>query len=391
MEIKKLNKQDFSKAKDLWAYAFETDEPFYSWYYDTVYDPNNCIGIYDDDLVSYLQLNPYVIRLHNRDFHCSYVVGVITAAEYRNRGAMKNLLPESLKLMNDKGHYISILMPFDTDFYSTYGWELTYSQLNYTVNIEQIKKFRSKSGDFKRLSLSSDFSDLNHIYESYLSSYEGYVKRHKGEWNYIMKEVDSYGGHMYILYINEKPCGYIFYYIENKTFSIREMAYTNLDSMNNLFSFIYSHTSQANKVSWPAPLEDKLHLKLKDTIKPDYSNDIKLRPFMCTRVVNVKKAIEHCYFHESCEFNFTIDDTYAPWNNNTYNVLVKNNKATVTVVDSCESDFEMNINTFSQLFFGSMDINEALFFENIQVKNMNKIYEFNKIFNKKKLFINEYF
>ena len=35
-------------AKELWGYAFERDEPFYSWYFNEVFNPRNCVGLYPD-------------------------------------------------------------------------------------------------------------------------------------------------------------------------------------------------------------------------------------------------------------------------------------------------------------------------------------------------------
>ncbi|MCT4593757.1 MAG: GNAT family N-acetyltransferase [Anaeromicrobium sp.] len=391
MKVTLLKEEDKKRAKILWGYAFERDEPFYSWYFDNVYDENNCVGIYDDELVSYLQLNPYNIKLNNNIFPTSYVVGVISAPEYRNKGAMKKLLPKALEEMNNKGHWISILMPFDTNFYSPYGWELSYSQLKYHVPIDVIKGLKNKSGDFRKIKIGGSTDSLNEIYESYLYKYNGYVKRNPKEWEYIMHEVDSYGGYMYILTINDNPCGYIFYHIEDKILSIREMAYTNLEGMGALFNFIYSHTSQVTHVNWPAPIGDNLYLFIKDTIKPEFTNDIRVHPFMCTRVINVKNAIENCIFQRDTQFIFTVDDTYAPWNNNTYKISITNGKASVTMVDPIYSQFSCNINTFSQLFFGSIDIYEGKFLNKVNITDESGIHEFNKVFYKKDNFINEYF
>ncbi|WP_165000407.1 GNAT family N-acetyltransferase [Anaerophilus nitritogenes] len=397
MFLRFLKKENIPEAKKLWGYAFETDEPFYSWYFDEVFSPKHSLGIFEENkLISYMQLNPYTIFLNGSLFETSYVVGVITSAEYRNKGTMKLLIPKALEEMKNKNHFISILMPFDTTFYQAYGWELSYSQKKYKVPMEIIGHFSQRQKDFyfNEINLDHNFEDLNKIYESFLNGYHGYIKRNKKNWGFILKDLIDYGGYAFILKDNQnESIGYILYFIKDKKFIVREMCYKNYKAKKALFSFIYSHISQATHVEWSTPFDESTHLFLKDTIQPEPTNEVSLYPFMCGRVIDVEAAIEHCTFHQDINTKFSIEikDPYAPWNEGIFMVHIENQKAIVQKNNHIKADLSCSINTFSQLFFGAIDINTAIFMENMKVYNPKAIENFSKVFYEKKNYINEYF
>ena len=389
-----LTSSDTKVAKNLWGYAFETDEPFYSWYFDEVFTPENCIGIFEKDvLVCYLQLNPYSLFLHNKSFDTSYVVGVISAPEYRNKGSMKILLSNALKEMNKKNHFISILMPFDTTFYRPYGWELCYSQLKYEVPIDIIKDLSQKQGDFYRILPDDPTDDLNKVYNTHLKNNHGYAIRTKKDWKFNLKDLDFYGGYTYLLKdAQDHPVGYVQYFIKDAKFTVKEIAYSNICARKSLFGFIHSHKSQVTTIEWSAPSNDSMHLFLRDTIQPKPTNNIRLYPFMCGRMIHVKNAIEHCSFDQSinAEFSIGLRDDYAQWNDGFFAVSVKNGKAQVSSIDH-QADFHCDINTFTQLFFGAISITEAIELEKVAVSNASAIDEFSKVFHRKNNYINEFF
>ena len=61
-----------------------------------------------DEIVSSLQLNQYKIKLNDKIYDTSYVVGVSTFPQVRGRGYMKNIMDFSLKEMYKRGQLVSI-------------------------------------------------------------------------------------------------------------------------------------------------------------------------------------------------------------------------------------------------------------------------------------------
>ncbi|TCO78710.1 GNAT family N-acetyltransferase [Marinisporobacter balticus] len=397
MTIRLLKKEDTPSAKELWGYAFETDEPFYTWYFDKVFKPENAVGIFfEDNLASYLQLNPYTLHLNGNSFETSYIVGVITAPEYRNKGCMKTLLSKAIEEMYHRNHFISILMPFDTTFYRSYGWELCYSQQKYETPIDVVGHYSNheKGSTFSKVNLAKDFPSLNDIYKVFLKNHQGYVERNKENWNYILKDLGYYGGHTRILKDEKNnPVGYILYFIKDGKFIAKEIAYKNHLAKKSIFGFMYSHKSQAITAQWSAPYNDTTHLFLKDTIQPKPTNTVNIYPFMCGRIIHFKNALEHCIFAKKLNFSFSIKitDPYALWNNDTFEVTIKSGKPSVQEVVLSDVDMVCNINIFAQLFFGTIDIYDAIEIDGVKIHNPCILDSISKIFHRKNNYINEFF
>ncbi len=395
MEIRLLQKHEIPMAKELWRYAFDKDEPFYSWYFREVFKPENCMGAFIDGyLASCLQIPPYSLYINGSSYDVPYVVGVVTAPEYRNRGIMKSLIKKTIEEIHSRNQYISILMPFDTFFYRPYGWELCYSQLSYEIPIRILKSYGSREGTFKKSDWEKDISSLDKIYRAYLKNHNGYVLRSEKNWEILLKDLYYYGGYTSLLQDDAgEPLGYIQYLLKGEKLIVKEIAYTNQWAKKAIFGFIYSHYSQVTHVQWPAPTNDTAFLFLRDTIKPLPTNTVTLRPFMCSRIVDVSKVFEYSCYPEAVNVSFSmkIEDTYAPWNNTNFHVVIKDGKATAIEDTNLAIDLECSINTLTQLFMGALDMNEAMDSELVVLNTPSKFGELSNVFVKKDNFINEYY
>ena len=395
MIIRRLEKKDMAAAKGLWNYAFESQEPFCSWYFEEVLHAENLLGVFvGNDLAACLQLNPYRLWLNGNSFDASYIVGVITAPAYRHRGFTKELMTAAIEEMNRKDHGVSILMPFDTSFYSSYGWELCYSQLHYEIPMDILKNFGHSQGNFTPVHGTKDVTALQSIYETYLRNYHGYIQRSPRDWEVLIQDLRHDGGHGYLILDKaNSPMGYILYFLKEDTLRVREMAYSSHWAKKCLVHFIHRHKSQATKVVWPAPVGDLDILFLRDTIKPTYTNTIRVLPFMSGRVINIKKALENCRYSKDIHLSFTlhISDTYGPWNNGTFSVIVGDGIPSVQETENIQPDLSCDINTFSRLFFGAIGLEQALFMEEAILHTPSILDDLKKIFLQKNNFINEYF
>ena len=394
MNIKLLEKKHIPAAKVLWGYAFEKNEPFYSWYFDEVFTPENTLGVFlEDQLVSCLQLNPYDLVLRNSHFPCSYIVGVITAPEFRNRGFMKPLLEEALREMRRRNHSLSILMPFDTSYYQPYGWELCYTQLRYEVPPESLKKLSRAGGFFSRISPEEDFRPIAAVYGQFLIQYQGYISRSHRDWINLLKDLYCDNGYALLLRDDQgQPVGYILYYLQEQQLYAKEIAYITQWAQKSIFDFLYRHKAQVERISWTAPMGDPTYLYLRDTITPKPTNTIKILPFMAGRVVDVKIALENSHLDPSVagEFSMTLEDSSAPWNHGKFLIDIDKGIPQVSPYAGEATDLCCTINTFSQLFWGAIDIHQAISLDLVQVQQ-EKLSLLSRIFQRHNNFINEFF
>ncbi|CAH2214147.1 GNAT family N-acetyltransferase [Tepidibacter aestuarii] len=382
MKVRFAYNDDLQEIKNMWEYCFGDTEMFMNYYFDDKYKCKNTLVVeYKNKIISSLQLNQYKIKINNNIYDTSYVVGVSTLPEARGMGVMKDLMNASLEYLYDKGQVVSVLMPIDYRLYRKFGYEHCYDQINYEIDMELLKDFKS-NGIFKKAS-NEDINSIIDIYDCFLKNKNGYVKRDKKYYEILFKEIESESGYIYMHENEEKIDGYIIYFKMDDTMFIREIAYKNIDSLKSILKFIYNHNTQFKKASINSVIDDKIKLII-PTLKKINMN---IKPFMMGRVINVQKFINDLNIKEDINLKLKVKDEFIDQNNK---IFLINNKDVIECLSTDEEDVSIDINTFSQLAFSYIDVDEAVFLGNIDMRNTSCINILKKIFNKKTNYINEY-
>ncbi len=384
MNIRYAKDNDIDSIKDIWNYCFNDEEGFVDYYFNYKYKNYNTVVIEEDEnIVSSLQLNQYKLKLNSKIYDTSYVVGVSTFPEARGMGYMKNIMEFSLNEMYNKGQFVSILMPIDYRLYRKYGYEQCYDQIEYNLGVEELKNFKIKGKMIK--AKDSNIKDLINISNSFLKDTNGNIERDQAYYENLFKEVKSENGHIYI-HEDEKVKGYIIYFLNGDNMFVREIYYKNIDSLKTMLKFIYNHNTQCKKVTISAPINDKIRFIL-DNPK---TSDIKIKPFMMGRIINLKGYLESLNIESDLilSANIEVEDKFIKENNGIFNIKLENKRIYVEKIQS-EADVTFNINTMTQLGFSYIDIEDALIINNNKASD-NVIKLFKTIFDKKDNYINEY-
>lgn len=387
MNIRYAIEKDLENIKDIWNYCFGDEEGFVNYYFDNKYKPENTILIEEnDELMSSLQLNQYKINLNNKIYDTSYVVGVSTYPNARGKGYMKDMMDFALNELYKKDQLVSLLMPIDYRLYKKYGYEHCYDQIEYKLNIEELKQFKIV-GNFEKIT-NNHINYMMDIYNEFLLNTNGYVVRDKNYYENLFKEIKCENGHMYI-HKEENYEGYIIYFIMEDTMFIREICYKNISSLKSMLKFIYNHNTQCKKVTIMSPVIDSIRYILPNL----KTSEINIKPFMMGRVINLEKFLNTL----SIECNdldgvyIGIIDNQIKENNNVFEIRVKDNKVKA-IKSNKKADIGLSINYISQLAFSYIDIEKVLFLENITKtkENTKAINLLKSIFSKKENYINEY-
>ncbi len=387
MNIRYAIEKDLEHIKDIWNYCFGDEEGFVNYYFDNKYKPENTILIEEnDELMSSLQLNQYKINLNNKIYDTSYVVGVSTYPNARGKGYMKDMMGFALNELYKKDQLISLLMPIDYRLYKKYGYEHCYDQIEYKLNIEELKQFKIV-GDFEKIT-NNHINYMMDIYNEFLLNTNGHVVRDKNYYENLFKEIKCENGHMYI-HKEENYEGYIIYFIMEDTMFIREICYKNINSLKSMLKFIYNHNTQCKKVTIMSPVIDSIRYILPNL----KTSEINIKPFMMGRVINLEKFLNTL----SIECNdldgvyIEIIDNQIKENNNVFEIRVKDNEVKA-IKSNKKADIGLSINYISQLAFSYIDIEKVLFLENITKtkENTKAINLLKSIFSKKENYINEY-
>ena len=387
MKMRYAREDEIDSIKEIWNYCFNDEDTFVDYYFNHKYKNHNTIvACEDNDIVSSLQLNQYKINLDNKVYDTSYVVGVSTFPQVRGRGYMKNIMDFSLNELYKKGQLISILMPIDYRLYRKYGYEHCYDQLEYNINIDDLKNFNLNGRLYKATEKNID--DLININNIFLEDVNGNTVRDKEYYINLFREVKSEGGHVYV-YKDGSYKGYIIYFLNGENMFVRELFYKDLDSLKSILKFIYNHNTQCKNVTISAPVNDKIKFVLENP----KTTDIKIKPFMMGRVINVEEYLNGLQVEESIDIsaNIFIEDKFIKENNGVFNIEIKNKKVKAKKVRGNYS-LSLSINSFTQLAFSYVDIKDIIVLNNIDRNDKNKevIQLLKVLFKKKENYINEY-
>ncbi|MBY2492273.1 GNAT family N-acetyltransferase, partial [Clostridioides difficile] len=391
MEIRYAKEEEIESIKDIWSYCFNDTESFMKYYFNDKYKSENTVVALDEGkIISSLQLNQYKLLLNSKVYNTSYVVGVSTLPEGRGAGYMNKVMKFTLNELYKKGQLVSILMPIDYRLYRRFGYEHCYDQIEYTINTDDLKNFKS-SGKMIKSNL-SQIDDLIQIDRTFLNEVNGNVLKDEHYYENLFKEIQSEDGFLYIHEGNEKD-GYIVYFLQEDKMFVRELFYKNIDALKSMLKFIYNHNTQCKIVTISTPTIDKIRFIL-DNPK---DSDIKIKPFMMGRVINVKKFIEDIDIEKdiNSSFNLLIEDKFIDENNGLFKISIQNKKVSVEQLDKKgaekpqeDFDIKLDINTLTQLSFSYIDVNEAIFLNDIKDVSEETLETLNCIFSKKNNYIN---
>lgn len=381
MEIRFAKDSEKENIREIWDYCFNDSPKFTDFYFNNKYDNKNTVVVDEDGkIVSSLQLNQYELNLNNKLYNTSYVVGVSTLPQVRGKGYMKNIMEFTLKNLYDKNQLVSILMPIDYRLYRRYGYEHCYDQIEYELEIESLKSFKSY-GDMKKATL-DDIDNLIDIYNLFLNDTNGNIKRDKEYYINLFKEINSEDGYIYI-HENE---GYIIYFINEDKMFIRELFYKNIDSLKSMLKFVYNHNTQCKSVTITSPINDKIRFVLDNP----RNTTIKIKPFMMGRVINLEKYLNNLDIQSNLNDTIFVyvKDEFIEENNGVFKLEISNNKLSAQK-GNYDYDVEFDINTITQLVFSYIDASEAFLLNGIDENNKVKKF-LNEVFPKKDNYINEY-
>ena len=384
MNIRSAKECEQNNIMEIWNYCFNDGPKFTEYYFNNKYKNYNTIVVEEEtNIVSSLQLNQYKIQLNGKEYDTSYIVGVSTLPEARGKGYMKYIMDFTLNELYRKNQLVSILMPIDYRLYRKYGYEHCYDQIEYEVNIEDLRGFKS-SGSLIKANLDY-INEMMNIEKSFLKNLNGTVIRDENYYKNLFKEVESEEGYIYI-HKNEEYDGYIIYFINGDKIFVRELYYKNIDALKGMLKFIYNHNTQCKTVTITSPVDDKIRFILSNP----RTVTMKIKPFMMGRVINFKKYLESLYIesNEKTSLIISIKDDYIKKNNKVFKITLENNRLSVEE-GKFDYDVEFNINTISQLAFSYVNGREACLLNNIE-ENKKIINFLDLVFIKKENYINEY-
>jgi predicted acetyltransferase len=263
--------------------------------FSTVYDERH-----DDQVTSMAVDSHFQVYLGGTQVPMSGIGYVASYPEYRGDGAIRRIMTRILRDNYDKGTVLSYLAPFSYQFYAKFGYGYAFNQKLYRVPMTAFPK-----GDRGQLKVQreSSFEPLMPIFEQ--AHNQGTIARTPQQWSYYFKtkklnlHFATFGQEGYLIY----------HWTPASEFVIDELIANTDDAKQAIYYFVASHGS-FETVVWTAPGSVTLE---QDMAEPAYA-DIRLKPYMQARIVNVAEFLTHY----PIDFAVTISDDLIPENNGTY-------------------------------------------------------------------------
>ena len=349
LECRQVTAGETEQVKRLWQVCFDDTSAFVQWYYMRYYQAKNTWGIFSNGILqASAQMIPYQLQLRQTQLSAEYVVGVDTAPEARNRGYAKQLLQVSLEEARRRKQPISLLMPFEGQFYYRYGWSFCYFHLQIQVPGSELRCATQTYGIVQEEDLFAAQPWLEQIYTVFIQFYEGFVVRTKTTWRMLLEDAALENTRCFLLRTKQKVEGYCLWTpLKDKIF-IREMAWCNSNAKAGLLYFLQQSAVEHLPFWLELPAEDALSYQLATA-----KTAMVLYPFLMARIVDVSMLLSQLsYPLGTMQFSFAVQDDFAPWNKGIYQMHIQQGRAIVLRDEKTEPEAEITIEGLTQLVFG---------------------------------------
>ena len=269
---------DKESVKELWAYAFDEQEPFLSEFFDNFWKAEDALVIKEDSkLAGALLMIPYCVSLNSSPVMSAYIVGVSVASEFRGKKISKKLMRECLIEQKNRNMALSLLIPFNYEFYNKLGYRMCYTLDVYELTQDNLPYIEDIS-PVKRVQV-CDYKKLNSVYNDFCRDKNGYIIRIKDDWEYIFFEQKLSGGGIFAVENDNSFSGYASFSEKNGEIFVRELVYKDNNSLLSLLSEFKKYKKIKIRT-----VSDKLLLKQISNPK----NVLKTIPTVMARVTDIE-------------------------------------------------------------------------------------------------------
>ncbi|MCL2817046.1 MAG: GNAT family N-acetyltransferase [Clostridiales bacterium] len=352
MEFRIAREEDTPAVKKLWAYSFESHEPYFSWYFREIYRPERTLCCFEQGaLAASLQLAPYRLKMRGQELDACYIVGVVTSPDHRGRGIGSALMGRALSELQKNGVPLALLLPACPAFYFPLGFAYCYEHNAWQIPLENLRPLARGGGAWREAEPENDIPALQAVYDAQNRGRNGFILRSETNWRNLLTEHKNEGGFCRLWLKDGAARGYLLYSLKDKVFRVTEMGCMDRETQGAAFAFALNHANEAARFDWRAAADDTTHLHL-----PQKSGVSRL-PFVMGRLVDVQNAFERLSFPPELETAVTLRlrDSAAPWNEDAWLLRVREGRMRLEPF-SGEADAVMDVAALSRLFFGSASV-----------------------------------
>jgi len=349
--IQKIKLYAFNPAENSYEVLKKQDDKKYPYKRRTFLVEEN------NDIIAVLSVIEFSQNIRGTFIKSAGVADVACRPEYRRRGYITKLFGHTFKKMLEEGLLVSILYPFSYSFYEKLGYGQADSIRLLTIKNKDIIR-RPTPNRIIQEDYDPDFRRCQPLYDRLTTQITGLVKRPSEVWRNLYRWNWNQRGFQFICQDNEgTDLGYLILRFEKKSvenpkshISVCEVVFFDPQTKQAFLNFLANHDNQRSIIKI-APFDQNY---LPFLISPRMESNQELANSMF-RIVDIENLLPKLSYplQVQGQIRIRILDTPAlcHWNNQTYNLEVKNGKGLVTITTD-EPDLTMGIKELSQIVIG---------------------------------------
>lgn len=319
MQSKFLEKSHGKQMCELMKYAFNDIRDTMS-EEDATSHLNNGVGfgIFEEGhLVSQVLVPVYEYQVGNRIIKSTGIAGVASYPEVRGKGYVNQIFVDVLNWEKENDVILSFLHPFSYPFYAQFGYEHIYSNLEITWDTSCFPAGTKTDCLMKRMTYEDAYPYLDELYHADKNFKRFGMKRPK--WRFDENYGKDKGSDIAVCFDQTgKAMAYVIYHRKHDILTIQEMVTSDLTGLLTIARFIKGHGMSFDKIVYHSPNPDAGEIPLLSLMEELYDVDLRWKPNMMMRIVNVSKLLEIYPYRTKderlAELTIEVKDRGAPWN-----------------------------------------------------------------------------
>ncbi len=278
------------EAADIWQACFPSDSVrFIQFYFQRVYRDEDSLLLRNDsgDACAYLGMLPFTMKFYHETVKSSYLSGVSTLPEHRNKGYMTALVERALTEMYRRGDIVSTLIPARPDLYLRFGYRDCFFHHKQTV--------RGNGRPDKDISEKTDIARMDSIFRKRFGVRPICLLRTEENWHTIIEEHRLFeNGEIFM-----GNDAYAFVGVYQGKAVVKELGCMNREAYHTMLEHILSMYHEV------------------EVIEP-YMDSPSRAPFAQARIINVKSALSAATRANGQTFCIKVKDPLIPENNGAF-------------------------------------------------------------------------
>lgn len=321
------------EVKSLWKLCFDDSDEFIELYFAQKYKDEYNMSIYDGGrMISALQMLPYPMTFCNELIATSYISGACTHPDFRDKGAMKQLLAKTFVRMYDDGVLLSTLIPAEEwlfGYYSKFGYSYAF---DYSVEKIDTTAF-SGSDKYRIIEYTAYQMDAHTYLERKMMERTCCIQHPMEDFEAIYADLKLSQGELLIARLNTEIVGMVFYVPTGSVVEIKDLFAESQEIKETLLKEVSSRT-KISLLNYTAP--------------PASTEGFQLG---MARIINAKKMLD-LYVSKYTQVNFLVElsDDFIAENEGYY--ALKNGICEKRYTPEYKSYHKLTICQLTQLLLG---------------------------------------